>query len=534
MRILESQTAGGSGAQGFQHCQVYVRPRLGPGNVIARAYRGKPLSHAQSGQAVVYPDTIRIAGHAEPVTEPAALRDQCRHAREDGQAGRVSVHPPPPECIQRGPVQRPAHEFFQMRAGIEAVNVTDRSQPIGHLQARPLPFVQLLPGHELGHLGIDHQTVKIEDERAGRRRGRGHGAAVSWALRRGASRLAFCLLLTLPAATLLAQTLAVPTNGAYTGAYMDFGETEDTVTPKALEDFEQLVGKHQAIVASSSYWGVGTFPLAGVQTISAYGAVPLLYWSPWGPPYEQGKEVHPGKYGLRHIADGDWDKYIDGWAEGARVYGRPLLVSFACEMNSNWFPWSGRENGADAPGEAAGAYAGPEAYKRAYRHVVDRVRAAGARNISWVFQPNNTSHPGHPWNALAQYYPGGDYVDWLSMSAYGQLTPEDDWTEWKEAVSKPYRALCALDPVKPVMLAEWGVGEFPQSGSKAEFVRAAFQAMNGGQYPRLKAAVFWHERWQNSDESYSNLRVQSSAGSLKAYREGVANPFWLDRPTFSK
>ena len=44
--------------------------------------------------------------------------------------------------------------------------------------------------------------------------------------------------------------------------------------------------------------------------------------------------------------------------------------------------------------------------------------------------------------------------------------------------------------------------------------------------------MFWHERWQNKDESYSNLRVQSSPGSLKAYREGVANPFWLDRPVF--
>ena len=56
--------------------------------------------------------------------------------------------------------------------------------------------------------------------------------------------------------------------------------------------------------------------------------------------------------------------------------------------------------------------------------------------------------------------------------------------------------------------------------------------MNGGRYPRLKAAVFWHERWQNSDESYSNLRVNSSPGALKAYRQGVANPFWLDHPAF--
>jgi hypothetical protein len=49
-------------------------------------------------------------------------------------------------------------------------------------------------------------------------------------------------------------------------------------------------------------------------------------------------------------------------------------------------------------------------------------------------------------------------------------------------------------------------------------------------YPRLKAAIFWHERWQNDDGSYSNLRVNSSRASLQAYRDGLANPFWIGRP----
>ena len=46
-------------------------------------------------------------------------------------------------------------------------------------------------------------------------------------------------------------------------------------------------------------------------------------------------------------------------------------------------------------------------------------------------------------------------------------------------------------------------------------------------YPRLKAAVYWHERWQNLDQSYSNLHINSSVESLNAYREGIANPYWL-------
>ncbi len=311
---------------------------------------------------------------------------------------------------------------------------------------------------------------------------------------------------------------------------MDFGDTEDTVTAEAVRGFENLVGKHQAIVASSSYWGRETFPTENVRLISDYGAIPLVYWSPWGPPYEQGKHVNAGRWSLQHIVAGDCDGYIDKWAAAARAFGHPLLVSFGNEPNSNWFPWSGQSNGADKPADGGSGFAGPEMYKRAYRHAVDRVRAAGASNIAWVFHANNDCHPDKTWNAMREYYPGPDYVDWLGMSVYGELTPgKDEWEEWPDVMDDAYTRLCEIDPQKPVMLAEWGVGEFPENGNKGEFIRQAFQGLNGGKYPRLKAAVFWHERWQNKDETWSNLRVQSSPGSLKAYREGVANPFWLDK-----
>ena len=327
--------------------------------------------------------------------------------------------------------------------------------------------------------------------------------------------------------------LPVPVQGAYTGAYVDFGDGEDHVTLPAIEKFERLVGRHQAIVASSSFWGRGKFPAENCRLISDHGSIPLLYWSPWGPPYEQGEDVKPDLFSLTHILAGNCNVYIDRWAADAHAYGKPLLVSFACEMNSNWFPWAGKLNGGGRAQGTGGGYTGPEVYKRAYRYVVDRVRAAGATNIAWVFQVNSTSQPEKEWNRMAQYYPGSNYVDWLGMSAYGQIAPGDgdeDWIDWSDTMDKPYAELCAIDPSKPVMLAEFGVGEFPDSGNKGKWLQAAFAGMDGARYPRLKAAVFWHERWQNKDESYSDLRVQSSPGALKAYSAGVTSPFWLDHP----
>ena len=47
-------------------------------------------------------------------------------------------------------------------------------------------------------------------------------------------------------------------------------------------------------------------------------------------------------------------------------------------------------------------------------------------------------------------------------------------------------------------------------------------------------AIYWHERWQNEDTSYSNLRVNSSPESLQAYRQCIAHPYWIDRPIWKK
>lgn len=49
--------------------------------------------------------------------------------------------------------------------------------------------------------------------------------------------------------------VVIPEHGAYTGAFIDFGDAEDEVALEMIEDFESMVGKHQAIIASSSYWG---------------------------------------------------------------------------------------------------------------------------------------------------------------------------------------------------------------------------------------------------------------------------------------
>jgi hypothetical protein len=310
---------------------------------------------------------------------------------------------------------------------------------------------------------------------------------------------------------------------------MDFGDEEDDVSLEMIEDFETMVGKHQAIIASSSYWGEQNFPTANLNVVWRHGSMPLVFWSPWDKPYVQNRG--PDRFGLTEILAGKWDTYIDQWGDAAREFGHPMVVAFANEMNGDWFPWSGSFYGGDDWDDDAGNWKGPETFQRAYRYVVDRVRARGANNVKWMFHTNNYPYPMDTWNFAPAYYPGADYVDWLGLSVYGQQFKDEPNPDIPSLVDWPYKELSSLDPKKPVMIAEWATGDFPfapdQRGMlKPEWIKQALILFRT-RYPRVKAAVYWHERWQNDDGSYSNLRVNSSVESLKAYREGVAHPDWI-------
>ena len=337
--------------------------------------------------------------------------------------------------------------------------------------------------------------------------------------------------------------LAVPEHGIYAGAYVDFGDHEDDVTLEKIEEFETMVGKHQAIIASSSYWGEQNFPKTNLKIIARHNSIPLVFWSPWDRPYKEGRG--PDKYSLRRIIAGDHDAYIDRWADSAKAHAAPIMVSFCNEMNGAWFPWSGIHYGGGKviPGKDPERYEGPELFKQAWRHVVDRVRARGADNVIWVFHTMDFSMPNDVWNLAAEYYPGSDYVDWMGFSLYGnQFVSDSAWARFFDLIDWPYKELTLLDPKKPIMLCEWGVGEFPKVGDKGGWIRDGFRIMaDKTKFPRLKAAVFWHERWQTgADEvddstkenagTYSDLRVNSSPGALDAYRKGVASPFFLGEP----
>jgi hypothetical protein len=100
---------------------------------------------------------------------------------------------------------------------------------------------------------------------------------------------------------------------------------------------------------------------------------------------------------LPDIAAGTYDANLDKLAAVLRGYGVPVLLRIGYEFDGSW-----------------NNYQPPSAYVAAFRHVVDRMRAASAANVESVWQSSSSCDTGD----RTVFYPGDGYVDWFGLSYF--------------------------------------------------------------------------------------------------------------------
>jgi hypothetical protein len=304
------------------------------------------------------------------------------------------------------------------------------------------------------------------------------------------------------------------------------------VRARYVRHFQRLAGKRIAWTYFSDNWTRRIrFPLANVRRIHSTGSVPFVRlmarsdFDPGGP---------DERYTMQRIIDGEFDADLAGWAVAAASLPYPLLIEFGTEVNGFWFPWNGSwagGGGTDGYGDPA-LPDGPERFVDAYRHVHDAIEGAGADNLTWFWHVDAHGYPEVAWNEIANYYPGDAYVDWIGVSVYGPLTPDEGWGRGFAAkLARAYPGLAALSPEKPLAVLEYGAR---QGRRKAGWIRDAIRAIASGRFPRVRGLAYWHEGWQNGDGSYSRLYLDSDPRSLRAYRRGVGRHIFTGRAAFSQ
>ena len=320
-----------------------------------------------------------------------------------------------------------------------------------------------------------------------------------------------------------------PGNKIYFGAFPDFGGPEDKVTAQEIEAFNKLTGKRIFWAYFSNNWGKDgvKFPREKVETIASSGSVPYVRMMPrriFDTAYDK-------TFSLQKIIDGKFDTELHQYARDVKDYGKMILMDFGVEMNGNWFPWSGAVNGGGVKNKYGDPQKadGPERFVDAYRHIVDIFREEKADNVTWFFHPDIYSNPEVRWNEAQNYYPGDEYVDWVGISAYGPQTPEEDyWDTFPQIMRDAQSWIKEIAQRKPLALLEFGVTDHHPLGKKSDWLAGAFRYILNENSPlQFRAISYWHENWEEDDDLWATLRLDSSPAALAVFRKHIANERFL-------
>jgi hypothetical protein len=202
------------------------------------------------------------------------------------------------------------------------------------------------------------------------------------------------------------------------------------------------------------------------------------------------------------ILNGSQDRLIARAADAMATYHDPLFIRWAWEMNGDWYLWGGARNGND-----------PAGFIAAWRHIHDIFVAHHATNVAWVWGPNWNSEPAVPWNDLAQYYPGDDYVDWVGVSGYMVEGESCD-----DLLGEVYTKFSTR---KPIMIAETGALERDPATKAARIDELRTWIIRHHSI----AALVWFDT-DTDHGSGKNWRVDSSPATLDTYRRLGLDPYF--------
>ncbi len=261
------------------------------------------------------------------------------------------------------------------------------------------------------------------------------------------------------------------------GAWMD-GDTvynpawgDAPFDTRTWDQFEANTGKQVSICQffpnSATVQNFNTTCLAGVNTIRARGAVPLITMGPTG-------------VSLASVAAGTYDTQYTTWFTQAAAWGHPFFLRWAAEMNAADNDW-GTASGNPFSNTAADFVA-------AWRHVHALAVSAGATNISWVWCPNVDFTGATPFS---QVYPGDAYVDWTGLDGYNRSSPGSSKT-FSTVFLSSYTQLLALATTKPIMIAEVSSREI--AVDKAAWITDALTVQLPQNFTQVKALVWFNKK----------------------------------------
>lgn len=284
-------------------------------------------------------------------------------------------------------------------------------------------------------------------------------------------------------------TQTVITNKEW-GAFLPNGSPSDVTT------LESQVGAPMDIRAVFVGWGNGASDFPSWLTSTLKGKTLLMYWEPAA--NGTTGNVNQPSYNYDSIISGKWDTSIVAFAKAVKSYGGPVILIPFDEMNGDWYPWSGTNNGNS-----------PAKHNAAYQHLHDLFAAQGVTNVKWGWAPNNESWPNTTANDLTAYYPGDAYVDYVGVDGFNF---NDPWISYNQIFDKALAKLAQYN--KPIYIFSMASAEANDGGAKkAAWIADAFAQI--AKNPKIKGWIWFNENKER------NWLMNSSSATLTAIKQIV-------------
>lgn len=218
------------------------------------------------------------------------------------------------------------------------------------------------------------------------------------------------------------------------------------------------------------------------------------------------------------ITNGVYDVQLAKQAAAAKALRGTILVRFNYEMTDN------KENTCFTgfPIDQNLTLAG-QRYILAWKHVVDKFRAAGATNVKWVWAPGAGAYTKNEWQL---FYPGATYVDWIGVDDYNKVdTPASFATD--PGIPQFYAAMPALG--KPLMISETAAYNDPTLNPDAQtlWINTARDFLRTR--PAITAFIYWDNFAQAPPPPpYTGSGYVLQGMGLAAFKSMANDPYFTD------
>jgi len=240
-----------------------------------------------------------------------------------------------------------------------------------------------------------------------------------------------------------------------------------------LQGYEEYLGYQFPILLNYSEFQPELAFALGRRLETAWSQGRVLELTLQTTPTEDGSNM------MYDVLQGEYDTFLQAYAQTIRDFGHPVLFRFGNEMNGDWCPYSGYNTSKDTM-----------IYKEAYRYIYAIFQETEANNAIWVWNPNGGDFPNFRWNHALMYYPGDEYVDVVGLTAYNTGTyyaqVGEKWSSFSQLYDSLYADACRLYD-QPLMITEFACAS--AGGDKEAWVEDMFAQLE--RFDRIKVAVWW-------------------------------------------